>query len=71
MIQEIGVARAPGSSFFNDPESGSKLVRFALYKTVEMLEEGFEPAAENLIRGFGTLGAAPVLKTQRESHNIC
>jgi aspartate/methionine/tyrosine aminotransferase len=34
-----GVATVPGSSFFHEPESGRKLVRFAFCKRVETLEE--------------------------------
>ncbi len=38
MIEDIGVAVVPGSSFFSDPESGKHLVRFCFCKTRETLE---------------------------------
>ncbi len=39
LTAEIGVAPVPGSSFFSDPKDGSKFVRFAFCKTLELLEE--------------------------------
>jgi len=38
LIEEIGVATVPGSSFFNDPVQGSGIVRFAYCKQRETLE---------------------------------
>ncbi len=39
MIEHAGVAAVPGSSFFADPGSGSRLVRFCFCKKMETLEE--------------------------------
>ena len=39
MIREIGVATVPGSSFYNNPEDGHKLVRFCFPKKPETLHE--------------------------------
>jgi aminotransferase len=38
LIEEIGVAAVPGSSFFSDPAAGRKLVRFCFAKTEATLE---------------------------------
>lgn len=39
MIESVGVAAVPGSSFFDDPASGASLVRFCFCKKYETLEE--------------------------------
>jgi L-glutamine---4-(methylsulfanyl)-2-oxobutanoate aminotransferase len=39
LIQEIGVAGVPGSSFFNDKKDGEKLIRFCFPKKHETLKE--------------------------------
>ncbi len=39
MIREIGVATVPGSSFYNNPKDGHKLVRFCFPKKPETLHE--------------------------------
>jgi aminotransferase len=39
MINEIGVAPVPGSSFFYDPASGRRFVRFAFPKREETFDE--------------------------------
>ncbi len=39
LVEEVGVAAVPGSSFFSRPELGSHLLRFAFPKRVETLEE--------------------------------
>jgi len=39
MVQEIGVAAVPGSSFTSDPRSGSRFVRFCFPKKLETLRE--------------------------------
>ena len=39
LVQEIGVACVPGSSFYRDPRDGAKQVRFAFCKKPETLEE--------------------------------
>ncbi|MBV9404060.1 MAG: aminotransferase class I/II-fold pyridoxal phosphate-dependent enzyme, partial [Acidobacteriaceae bacterium] len=46
MVEKIGVAAVPGSSFFADPARGSKLVRFCFAKRPETLDA----AAERLER---------------------
>ncbi len=39
LVEEIGVAVVPGSSFFSEPSLGAHLVRFAFPKKLETLEE--------------------------------
>ncbi len=39
LVEEVGVAAVPGSSFFSRPELGSHLLRFAFPKRIETLEE--------------------------------
>jgi aminotransferase len=39
LVEEIGVAVVPGSSFYRDPRSGSRQVRFAFCKKEETLAE--------------------------------
>jgi Aspartate/tyrosine/aromatic aminotransferase len=39
MIESVGVAAVPGSSFFDNPASGASLVRFCFCKKYETLEE--------------------------------
>jgi len=39
LVQEIGVACVPGSSFYRDPRQGAKQVRFAFCKKPETLDE--------------------------------
>jgi aspartate/methionine/tyrosine aminotransferase len=39
LVEDVGVAAVPGSSFFSRPELGSHLLRFAFPKRVETLEE--------------------------------
>lgn len=46
LVEEIGVAAVPGSSFFFDPDQGRQLVRFCFAKKPETLEA----AAEKLTR---------------------
>ncbi|HMF76733.1 MAG TPA: aminotransferase class I/II-fold pyridoxal phosphate-dependent enzyme [Bryobacteraceae bacterium] len=46
LIEEIGIAAVPGSSFFSEPGAGSNLVRFCFAKKSETLEA----AAEKLQR---------------------
>jgi aminotransferase len=46
LVQEIGVAPVPGSSFYNDPRDGAKQVRFAFCKKDATLDE----AADRLQR---------------------
>jgi aspartate/methionine/tyrosine aminotransferase len=42
LVQEIGVAVVPGSSFYRDPTAGSQQVRFAFCKRLETLEKAAE-----------------------------
>jgi aminotransferase len=39
MIENVGVAAVPGSSFFADPRDGAQMVRFCFCKKYETLEE--------------------------------
>jgi len=39
LIEEIGVAGVPGSSFFSDAKDGEKLIRFCFPKKMETLAE--------------------------------
>ena len=39
LVQKIGVAAVPGSSFYNDPRDGARQVRFAFCKRQETLDE--------------------------------
>ncbi|MFQ5744880.1 MAG: pyridoxal phosphate-dependent aminotransferase [Acidobacteriota bacterium] len=39
LVREIGVAVVPGSSFYSDPERGSRQIRFAFCKQSETLQE--------------------------------
>jgi len=39
LIEDIGVAAVPGSSFFENPENGRQFVRFCFCKKYETLEE--------------------------------
>ena len=39
LVQEIGVASVPGSSFYRDPRDGAQQVRFAFCKKPETLDE--------------------------------
>src|SRR5262249_37863513 len=39
LVEEIGVAVVPGSSFYNDPADGRRQVRFAFCKRDETLDE--------------------------------
>ena len=45
LIEEIGVAAVPGSSFFSDPADGSHLVRFCFAKKPETLQAAGERLA--------------------------
>jgi len=42
LIREIGVAAVPGSSFFHDPEAGSRYVRFCFCKREATLQAAME-----------------------------
>jgi aminotransferase len=46
LVEKIGVAAVPGSSFYSNPADGSRQLRFAFCKT----EETFRAAAERLAR---------------------
>jgi aminotransferase len=48
LVEQVGVAAVPGSSFFSRPELGSHLLRFAFPKRLETLEE-----AGARLRGIG------------------
>jgi aminotransferase len=42
LVQEIGVATVPGSSFYKHPENGAHQIRFAFCKQIETLERAIE-----------------------------
>jgi aminotransferase len=42
LIKNVGVAAVPGSSFFEDPRNGHKMVRFCFCKKYETLKEAQE-----------------------------
>ena len=47
LIESVGIASVPGSSFFSDPTQGSNLIRFCFCKKYATLEE-----AGNRLRNF-------------------
>jgi len=50
LVQEIGVACVPGSSFYRDPKDGAKQVRFAFCKRPETLSEAAKRLTKLQIR---------------------
>ncbi len=42
LIEDVGVAAVPGSSFFEDPKDGSQMIRFCFCKKYETLEAAQE-----------------------------
>ena len=42
LVEHVGVATVPGSSFFSKPEDGAHLVRFAFCKNLATLEAAGE-----------------------------
>ncbi len=42
LVEQVGVAAVPGSSFYNDPATGSQLIRFCFAKKTETLEAAAE-----------------------------
>jgi aspartate/methionine/tyrosine aminotransferase len=46
LVQEIGVATVPGSSFYRDPRDGAKQVRFAFCKRPETLDAAAQRLAK-------------------------
>ena len=59
LVQQIGVACVPGSSFYNDPRDGATQVRFAFCKRPETIDA----AAEHLRK----LPSLPLRKTRHMS----
>ena len=51
LVEKIGVATVPGSSFFSDPVNGRHLLRFAFCKKLETLEERRTPPLARLRSG--------------------
>jgi aspartate/methionine/tyrosine aminotransferase len=39
LIEDVGVAAVPGSSFFRDPRAGRDLVRFTFCKHLQTLDD--------------------------------
>ena len=46
LVEDIGIAAVPGSSFFSDPASGSQLIRFCFAKRAETLSAAAERLRE-------------------------
>ena len=46
LVQKIGVACVPGSSFYRDPRDGAKQVRFAFCKKPETLDAAAQRLAK-------------------------
>src|SRR4029079_3001306 len=46
LVEDVGVAAVPGSSFFSEPALGAHLLRFAFPQRVQELREGRPPPAE-------------------------
>ena len=46
LVQKIGVATVPGSSFYRDPRDGAKQIRFAFCKKTETLDDAAEKLAK-------------------------
>jgi aspartate/methionine/tyrosine aminotransferase len=42
LVEDVGIAAVPGSSFFEDPQNGSQLIRFCFCKKYETLKEAQE-----------------------------
>jgi len=42
LIENVGVAAVPGSSFFNNPAEGAQMIRFCFCKKYETLREAEE-----------------------------
>ena len=59
LVQEVGIACVPGSSFYNDPRDGATQVRFAFCKRPETIDA----AAEHLRK----LSSLPLRKTRHMS----
>jgi len=53
LVEEIGVAVVPGSSFYNDPADGRRQVRFAFCKKDETLDEAARRLARLMPRSSG------------------
>ena len=53
LVEEIGIAVVPGSSFYNDPADGRRQVRFAFCKKDETLDEAARRLARLMPRSSG------------------
>ena len=42
LVEEIGVAAVPGSSFYHDPKLGQKHIRFSFPKKLSTIERGVQ-----------------------------
>ena len=49
LVEEVGVAAVPGSSFFSEPSLGAHLLRFAFPKKLETLEEAGQSPEEGRV----------------------
>ena len=50
LVERIGIAAVPGSSFFHKPEFGSQMIRFCFPKKYETLKEQQEQRLSKLYR---------------------
>ena len=53
MVEEVGVAAGPGSSFFSDPADGAALLRFAFCKRLETLKEATRRLRKAAVKAGG------------------
>ena len=51
LVEHVGVASVPGSSFFSEPALGAHLLRFAFPKKIDTLEEAGRRLASATDRG--------------------
>jgi aminotransferase len=51
LVQDVGVACVPGSSFYRDPRDGAKQVRFAFCKKPETLDEAARRLSKLIPKG--------------------
>jgi len=50
LVEKVGVAVVPGSSFFYKSDHGNKKIRFTFSKKVETLEKACERLEKNLLK---------------------
>ena len=66
MVEDVGVAVVPGSSFFSRPELGAHLVRFAFCKRLGTLREAGERLRAAFVSSSGPrISAKPRRRRER------